>query len=504
MQRAVRVWLSAGVLLLCGVPQASAQTKVIDPYSLPMVQAACGGESESAPQGSVGSHGAEPALKPGLARVYVITETRGLFGKLGEPVRLGIDGHWFGVNHETVYGYSYVDVMPGVHHLCAAAKVRGALPHTNNAVLLERVEAVAGQSYSFYNQYIRLAGFFTLQPINPEEGAMYAQALPAGGMAGMPKLWKTAEARLTCGADPNQMPSGSVPPPTLPGPPEAGKALVYFFSGVPQFDSHNVLGFLLPGSKYGYAAVPIHVGIDRRWIGETQQQSYVAVSMAPGAHRLCSATKLVPGMRPTLHLGQLDVVAGQTYFVDTNTLLAVKQGVATEWLQRIAAMPQSDAPDMRYLKRWNRTNFPASEAELRACGIPPAGSALPAPKVTPAMSEAVPAGRVFFLLKSDMKRLPRANAVNVGLDSRWTASLRSTSWLSIPVAKGQHDVCIHVWQGSRQRDQWFSVDTTLFLDDFNVRETEPVYFESVIVVGGDAGDFFLNARLEGVMDFAPG
>ncbi len=496
MSRAVRQIAGAALLTLLGGVHLAGQTRSIDPYPLPMVQTACGAEGGSPPRTMSGGHVTASALKPGMARVYVITETRALFGSRGQAVRLGIDGSWFGANRSYTYGYSFVDVTPGVHHLCVAAKVRGVLPHTSNAVTLERVDAAAGQTYYFYNRCTWLAGLLTLQPMSAEDGAMYLQALPSSNI---PKLWKTAAAQAACGADPNQMPSDPPPPPNLPGPPAVGKALVYFFSGVPQFGGHKLSALLFPGPQPGGFLTPIHVGVDGNWVGQTQMRSYLGVQMAPGWHRLCTATKLIPGMKPTLHLGHLNVVAGKTYFVDTNALQPMEHGLATVWLRRIAAMPKSDKPDLKALRRWSRTNFPASPDELRACGIPSADSTAAAPtmasSIAPSTGGAPPASQVFFLLKSGIKRLHRLNAVNVGLDGQWAASLRSTSWVSLPVAAGQHNVCVHIGLGSRRRDQWFSADSTLFLDSLDAKAETSIYFESQLVMDENF-DFFGSGRLD--------
>ena len=103
-------------------------------------------------------------------------------------------------------------------------------------------------------------------------------------------------------------------------------------------------------------------------------ESYVALHVAPGVHRLCSATRLMAGTKPVLWLGELDAAAGETYFVDTTTLEPVEHNLATVWLRRIAAMPKSDTPDAKALAKWSRTNFPYSQEELRACGIPAVGT----------------------------------------------------------------------------------------------------------------------------------
>lgn len=491
MSRAMWPIVGATLLTLLGGVRLAAQTRSINPFTLTMVQAACGAEGGIPSRTMSGGHVVASALKPGMARVYVITETRALFGSRGQTVRLGMDGSWFGANRSYTYGYSFVDVTPGVHHLCVAAKVRGVLPHTSTAVTLARVDAAAGQTYYFYNRCTWLVGFLTLQPMSVEDGAMFLQALPSSNI---PKLWKTATAQAACGADPNQMPSDLPPPPTLPGPPDTGKALVYFFSGVPQFGGHKLSDLLFPGPQSGGFLTPIHVGVDGNWVGQTQMRSYLGVQMAPGLHRLCSATKLIPGMKPTLHLGHLNVVAGQTYFVDTNTLQPVEHGLATVWLRRIAAMPKSDKPDLKALKRWSRTNFPASPNELRACGIPSADSTAAAPSIALSRGGAPPSSQVFFLLKSGIKRLHRLNAVNVGIDGHWAASLRTTSWVSLPVTAGQHTVCVHIGLGPRRRDQWFSADSTLFLDSVDAKAGTSIYFESQLVID-DNFDGFGTGRL---------
>ena len=108
---------------------------------------------------------------------------------------------------------------------------------------------------------------------------------------------------------------------------------------------------------------------------------------------------------------------------------------------------------------------------------------------------APPTSQVFFLLKSDIKRLHRLNAVNLGLDGHWTASLRSTSWVSLPVAAGEHNVCVHIGSGPRRRDQWFSADSTLFLDSVDAKAGTSIYFESQLAMDENV-DFFATGRLD--------
>lgn len=486
MRQAAWQRVGAVLLLLSGATLFAAQTPEVDPYSLPMVQAACGPEATSLPKPVSGSDRANTPLPAGMARIYVITETRGLLGSKGKPVRLGLDGRWFETSHSRIYSYSFVDVPPGVHHLCIAARVKGVLPHTSTAVLLARVDAAANHSYFFYNQYIHLLRMLTLTPMSADDGAMYLQALPSSAI---PKLWKTPAAQAACGVHPDKMPADPPPPPILPGAPTEGHALVYFFSGVPQFYH--------PWSLIPTLVVPIHVAVDRSWIGETELDSYLGVPMTPGKHSVCTATKPIPGMKPQLHVGQLDLVAGKTYFVDTNTLQPVDQGLAVMWLRRIAAMPKSEKPNRKALQKWSKTNFPASREELRACGIPDPKDRGKVPP--PASSEPIsgPKSQVYFLLKSDIRRLHSNHAVDVGFDGRWVAELQTdTSLASISAAEGDHNVCIHIGNGPGRRNRWFSPDSTLFLARIHVVNGANDYFESLLYSLDEYEEAFTTIRLD--------
>ena len=474
--------LGAVLLLLSGATLFAAQNPGVDPFSLPMVQAACGPETSSPPRTLSDGESANTPLRAGMARIYVITETRGLFGTKGKPVRLGLDGRWFGTRQSKIYSYSFVDVSPGVHHLCIAAKVKGVLPHTSAGVLLARVDAAANHSYFFYNQYLHMLRTLTLTPISVDDGPMYLQTLPSSAF---PKLWKTPAAQAACGVHPEKMPTAPPPPLKLPGAPTEGHALVYFFSGVPHFRTWS-----------NYMA--IHVGVDQRWIGETRFSSYLAVPMTPGKHRVCTATKLIPGIKPQLHVGKLDLVAGKTYFVDTDTLQPVDQGLAVVWLRRIAAMPKSDKLNRKTLNKWSNTNFPASPEELRACGIPDLKDRGKAP--LPPLLEPIPRpkSQVYFLLMSDIGRLHPNHAVDVGFDGRWVAELQTaTSLASISAVEGDHNVCIHIGNGSGRRNLWFAPDSTLFLARIHVVRGANFYFKSHVTrdISGE-GFWFRTGQLD--------
>ncbi len=475
------VSLAVALVLLCAAHMI-AQEPPLDPFRLPTVQAACGAEGVSASAVAKRPPAATPALEPGKARIYVITETYGLLGSRGAPVLLGIDGRWFGASRVYHFDYSFVDVDPGLHHLCVASTVKGVLPHTSAAISLARVDAVAGKTYYFFKGFLNPLAprTFTLQPISADAGAMYLQSLPS---AKLPEVWKTPAAQAACGLDPNHVPDDPQSTPSLPGPPAPGKALVYFFSGMVRFGSHGE---------------PVRIGMDARWVGETHTGSFVALNVAPGIHHLCSSEAVgIGGGKPVLWLGELHAVAGQTYFVDTETLEPADDNLATYLLKRIAAMPKTDTPDAKALAKWIQANLPYSQSELRACGIPASGTdSVPSVSAPPAGDSTGTTAKAYFLLASDTKMLRQRNAVNVGLDGRWVASLRNSSWVSLALAPGKHRVCIHL---ESEPPGWTSPQiaptSSLYLDSVNAVDGATTYFESRLANYGDF-TFFFSTRLD--------
>jgi hypothetical protein len=456
-----------------------AQQPPLDTFRLPTVQAACGAEGVSASAVAKRPPAATPALDPGKARIYVITETYGFLGSKGAPVLLGIDGRWFGASHVYHFDYSFVDVDPGLHHLCVASTQKGVLPRTSAAVSLARVDAVAGKTYYFFDRF-QVLGVFTLQPINADAGAMYLQSLPS---AKLPEVWKTPAAQAACGPDPNHVPNDPQSTPSLPGPPAPGKALVYFFSRIVRFGSHG-------------EPVRMRIGMDARWVGETHTESFVALNVTPGIHHLCSSRAFGAG-KPVLWLGELHAVAGQTYFVDTATLEPADDDLATYLLKRIAAMPKADTPDAKALAKWSQANLPYSQGELRACGIPAVGtSSVPSGSAGPAEDLPGSGSKAYFLLASNMKMLRQRNALNVGLDGRWVASLRNSSWVSLALAPGKHRVCIHL---ESEPPGWTSpqilTTESLYLDSVNAVDGATAYFKSTLVNLAD-GAIFSSTRLD--------
>jgi hypothetical protein len=86
--------------------------------------------------------------------------------------------------------------------------------------------------------------------------------------------------------------------------PEAGKALVYF---VQDFGRTNC---------WGSCGVTVKIGLDGAWVGANQDNSYFAVSAAPGEHHLCA--KPQPGsLRDLVGLAHFTAEAGKTYYFRT-------------------------------------------------------------------------------------------------------------------------------------------------------------------------------------------
>ncbi len=452
-------------MLLCG-SRMTAQAPPIDPYSLATVKAACGAEGVSASAFAKRAPVAAPALDPSKARIYVITESWKFIGFAGEPVLLGIDGRWFASNRSRHFGFSFVDVEPGIHHLCVTADVSGVLPNSAATVALARVEAKAGQSYYFYNKCVKLMHILTLVPINRETGEMYVQAIPPAH-GNIPKLWSTQAAQQACGPDPKQMPADAPPPPTLSGPPAQGMALIYFYSATLQYSGR------LP---------PTRLAIDGQWSAYMRANSYGTAEVRPGEHQICAQTKIIlPGITRTLWLGSIHVDEGKTYFVDINTLQQEDDNLATSWLRRIAAMPKSVGQAPKALTRWSKSQFPFVEDEVHACGIPPDGATLS--NGGPESVSSATGPRITLLLLSDVKKLRERNAVNMTLDKKWVASLRSSSWVSLAVTSGAHRICSHLTSGGSFSAPELDDGDALVLGSLPVAdENTALYFGTRLIV----------------------
>jgi hypothetical protein len=227
------------------------------------------------------------------------------------------------------------------------------------------------------------------------------------------------------------MPADAPPPPTLSGPPAQGMALIYFYSATLQYSGR------LP---------PTRLAIDGQWSAYMRANSYGTAEVRPGEHQICAQTKIIlPGITRTLWLGSIHVDEGKTYFVDINTLQQEDDNLATSWLRRIAAMPKSVGQAPKALTRWGKSQFPFVEDEVHACGIPPDGATFSNTGSGDASSATGP--HVILLLLSGVKKLHERNAVNMTLDKKWVASLKSSSWVSLTATSGAHRICSHLTSG---------------------------------------------------------
>jgi hypothetical protein len=123
-----RLLLSLLCLALVSAVQARAKTILPD---------ACGDDSVKFDVKTEKDHPAPVGPAEGKAQIVLIEYQDSM--KL--PVRYGLDGAWIGAN----YGNSYftVDVLPGVHHLCANMQYS----HIKNIVDMSTFTAEAGKVY---------------------------------------------------------------------------------------------------------------------------------------------------------------------------------------------------------------------------------------------------------------------------------------------------------------------------------------------------------------------
>lgn len=95
--------------------------------------------------------------------------------------------------------------------------------------------------------------------------------------------------------------------PQVPGKPEPGKALLYFFH-----DSET---------DYSLGYPTVKLGIDGAWVGANHGDSFFAVPMNPGEHHLC-ATLQSSIVDQRVELAHLTAEAGKIYFYRTRLVLS--------------------------------------------------------------------------------------------------------------------------------------------------------------------------------------
>ena len=106
------------------------------------------------------------------------------------------------------------------------------------------------------------------------------------------------------------------PPPQVP----AGKVLVYLFENVPRLPLHGV---------------KVRVGVDGKWVGATEGETYLSFLVDPGVHHLCvwaKATGWYP-MEDGIALHGINAKPGKPYYFRTR--IAPSQDSATTLLDAI-------------------------------------------------------------------------------------------------------------------------------------------------------------------------
>jgi len=62
-------------------------------------------------------------------------------------------------------------------------------------------------------------------------------------------------------------------------------------------------------------SIATRVGIDGRWVGANQGNSYFAIAVAPGEHHICTDWQSTdPDLKSKTGLGEIKAEAGQVYF----------------------------------------------------------------------------------------------------------------------------------------------------------------------------------------------
>ena len=119
-----------------------------------------------------------------------------------------------------------------------------------------------------------------------------------------------------------------------PTQPPAGKALVYLIQNT-------------QGSEKGLldSADKVRMGVDGKWVGATQDQTYMSFVVDPGMHHLCTSyqgdgygrisDRWVFGMQEGIVLHQLNAEAGKTYYFRFTDILIQTQTHRANFLDEV-------------------------------------------------------------------------------------------------------------------------------------------------------------------------
>jgi hypothetical protein len=250
----------------------------------------------------------------------------------------------------------------------------------------------------------------------------------------------------------------TIPIPKVESGPSPGNALVYFFSNPAQ----------------AFAPGIVRIGIDGKWVGAVQGDSFVAVGITPGQHHVCS-NLLQKYSGNEIALDNLRARAGQTYFFTTLILNDLHGG--TKYLlyptdpAEAALLLQRARDDAAIIAaRWPKYNLlghrrmvPTTTLEsvqqavkkhpaIDACGpyttrftvtLNPTHAMLGRPSPGHAL--------VYFLFDPKAQvALQPAPVVNVGLDGSWSGALKHKSYLPVEIMPGKHVACFeHISSADR-------------------------------------------------------
>jgi len=111
----------------------------------------------------------------GKALIYFIEDDSNFESFPKPTTRMGVDGQWVGANHGD--SYFFVQVAPGVHHLCASWQTT-VIVGKGHQTAAAHFTADAGGVYYFEvkNKWIRDHGVLSmsLDPVDSDEGQLLA------------------------------------------------------------------------------------------------------------------------------------------------------------------------------------------------------------------------------------------------------------------------------------------------------------------------------------------
>ncbi len=158
--------------------QSAAPQPLLSPFKAPAALAVCGPKKTRFAV-KLDHHPFTPSPPPpGLAHVYLITETQAVPLTHTPITKIGMDGHWIGANK--MASYVALNVAPGRHRFCATIAGHGTFLfqlHTPASVALANLDARAGHTYYLWNYSMGAGDAFTFTPINRDQAAMYLETM---------------------------------------------------------------------------------------------------------------------------------------------------------------------------------------------------------------------------------------------------------------------------------------------------------------------------------------